>query len=210
MINSHMKDPINLRELFADRYRIVLDESAFCEEGGKLNPWYFQIPCKYGHFYLHSEQQIGFYCKGSRIRSKLHGEHPELETLQWSNDGEAMFLFTPEQFDVVAKYAKPMRKRGPRRLSDDHRDKLAKASRVHRFTSDSMVNNGSLEGRHATISTSVSDNWTRNMTRSVFKALAANNVSLERGLWNALNWITKPPCCVKDMIQRNHRQQGLR
>lgn len=156
-----MIEPIDLRERYGNSYIIELDQSASFEEGGSRNLWYLQIPCMYGYFYPHSKQRIAFYCKGSMMRSKLHRAHPEIEVRQWSEDGEAVFLFTPDQFDLVAKYAKPRRKRGPRKLKAEHRDKLAKASRDHRFASDSTVDNGSLEDHHATISTHVSHSGTK-------------------------------------------------
>ena len=141
--------PINLRECYGDCHRIVLDESAYCEEGGRKNPWYFQIPCKYGHFYPHSDWRIGFYCESAIIRHKLRRDHPEIEVRQWADDGEAVFLFKPEQFELVAEYAQPKRKRGLRKLSAEHKAKLVEAGRDHRFASDSTVNNGSSEAQKA-------------------------------------------------------------
>ena len=127
-----MKNSYDLSENFGARYRITLDEAAFCEPGGKENPWYFQIPCKYGHIYPCSDKLLAFFCESGGIRRRLRDDHPELEVRQWSEVSEAVFLFKPEQLDLVAQYAKPRRKR---RLSPAHRKKLSKSGRGRRFLS---------------------------------------------------------------------------
>lgn len=124
--------PVNLRELFGSCYRTTLDEAAQYEPGGKNDPWYFQISCKYGHFYPYSGELMGFCCESRRIRDRFHKEHPEIEVRQWADDGEAVFLFTPEQFELVASYAKPRKRR---RLSESHKRVLAESSRRYRFVS---------------------------------------------------------------------------
>ena len=106
-----VRKPVDLRKLFGDRYKIAVDESASCEPGGRKNPWYFQIPCKYGHVYPHSHQLLAYYCDSGLVRGRLHREHPEIEVRQWSDIGEAVCLFQPEQFNVIAVYARPRRKR---------------------------------------------------------------------------------------------------
>ena len=130
-----MNQPLNFRQLYGHRHRIVLDESALCEPGGKDDPWYFQIPCRFGHIYPYSDKLLAFYFDGYGVRAKLHRKHRDIETRQWG-DTEVVFLFTPEQFPVVAQYAKPKRRR---RLSDEHRRKLAVAGRNHRFKSKTTV-----------------------------------------------------------------------
>jgi len=112
--------PLNLKELYADRYRIELDESALCPGESKRNPWYFQIPCKHGHIYPCSDKLLGFYCTGTKIRAKLRRNHPELETPLWGQS-EAVFLFPLEMFGIIAQYTKPRRKR---QLSEKHKKQL--------------------------------------------------------------------------------------
>jgi hypothetical protein len=102
--------PLDLKKLYAGRYRIELDESAFCPGESKRNAWYFQIPCKHGHIYPCSDKLLGFYCTGPKIRVRLHADHPELKTPQWG-DEEAVFLFLPAMLEIIAQYAKPRRKR---------------------------------------------------------------------------------------------------
>jgi len=125
-MNTNKPDvkPINLQNLYGKRFKIVLDESASCPGESKDNPWYYQIPCKFGHIYSYSDKKLGFYCESGNIRNRLHREHPKIEVVNWSDDGEAIFLFTYDQFENVARYARPKRKK---RLSQEHRRKLTNA-----------------------------------------------------------------------------------
>ena len=120
-MNEDEPKPLNLKEMYADRYRIELDESALCPSESENNPWYFQIPCKYGHVYPVSDKLLAFYCSGPRIVARLHADHPELETPQWG-DKEAVFLFPPEMIETIAQYAKPRRKR---QLSEKRQKQLS-------------------------------------------------------------------------------------
>jgi len=115
---------LNLKLLYGAEYRTVMDESAFCPGENKRNPWYHRLPCKFGHIYPYSIKMLAFYCQSGKIRNRLHREHPEIKAINWSDYGEAIFLFTPDQFKIVAEFAKPIRKR---RLSPDHRQKLTLA-----------------------------------------------------------------------------------
>ena len=114
--------PIDLRQLFGERYRITLDEAARHERGGRNNPWYYQIPCKRGMIYPYSDELLAFYCQGIRLRHKVRREHPDLEYLHWSDEGEAVFLFPLDRFDQIAVYARPRRRR---RLSAEQRKRAA-------------------------------------------------------------------------------------
>ena len=143
----------NLKDLFGDRYRVALDESARHESGAKADPWHYVIPCRYGSISPFSGELLAFHCRARGIRTHLHRDHPEIEVRNWSDDGEAMFLFTVDQFDLVAEYAKPRRKR---RISEKERARLAKIGRDHRFKSNSTainatktVQDGAISGKSA-------------------------------------------------------------
>ena len=122
--------PINLKEKYGERFKIGIDESAFCEKESPKNPWYFKILCKYGDIYPVSNKRLGFHCTGERIRGRLHKDHPEIGIQNWSDDGEAIFIFDQEQFDIVAEYAKPRRRRC---LKNKDRRRLANAGQRSRF-----------------------------------------------------------------------------
>lgn len=117
-------EPINLRELFGNRYKIGLDPAAKDEAGGKNDPWHYLIPCRFGHIYPYSGKLLAYYCMGPGIRAKINRNHPEIEILNWSDDGEATFLFPIEKFNLISGYAKPKRKR---KLSPNHRESLTRA-----------------------------------------------------------------------------------
>jgi hypothetical protein len=121
---NHRVIPLDLKEIYGHGYKIQCDESAPHFGGGRNNPWYYQIPCKYGHIYAYSDRLLAYYCDSGRIQEKLHREHPEIEVCQWG-DYEAVFLFPPDQIHTIAKYARPRTKR---RLSPEHRQKLANFS----------------------------------------------------------------------------------
>jgi hypothetical protein len=137
--NPDEPDPLNLRKLYGDKYKITLDESAFCPGESKKNPWYFQVACKYGVVYPYSNKELAFYCESQKIRDRLHREHPEIKVVNWSDDGEAIFIFDPKKFDLIANYAWPRKRR---RLSEEHKKKLINSSLCFRFKSK---NHGSEE-----------------------------------------------------------------
>lgn len=128
--------PINLKELFGDRFKIIIDEAAEGEPGGKTDPWYLVIPCRNGSISPYSDELLAFHCTARGIRTRLHKDHLEIEVRNWSDDGEAIFLFNPDQFDLVANYAKPRRRR---QISEKERSRLAKMGRDHRFISNSTA-----------------------------------------------------------------------
>jgi len=110
-MESRDKQPFNLNEKNGSVYEIALDEAVMDNLESETDSWYFQIPCKYGHIYPHSSEKLAYYCEGGKIRAKLKKEHPEIEIVQWAEDIEAVFLFTPDQFDIIAVYAQPRKKR---------------------------------------------------------------------------------------------------
>lgn len=119
--------PINLKELFGNKYRIEHDPAAAYEQGGKRDPWLFIIPCKYGHIYPHSDKLLAVWIDGSNIRKRFMDAFPDLECVNWSDTGEAIFLFPPGIFEGIAKILKPKKRPGVRKLSPEHREKLTTA-----------------------------------------------------------------------------------
>lgn len=121
--------PLNLKELFGKRFKIKLDEAAKSTVNGLKDPWLYTIPCKFGHIYPISNKCLGFWCTGVIINRRIQKDHPEIELVQ-DGDGEGVFRFTFDQFDTIAGYAKPKKKR---RLSKEHKNKLLKASKAYQF-----------------------------------------------------------------------------
>lgn len=126
---------IDIKELFGNRYRIVFDEAVV---SWTSDPWYYQIPCLFGHIYPHSSDLLGFFCTGPVVMRRLHRQHPDLE---WTEcDGEGIFYFNLDQFDMVAGYAKPRKRR---KLSSEHKRKLAESNMRFRFTRKPGLSRGS-------------------------------------------------------------------
>ena len=124
-----IKKPINLKKLYGSEYKITLDEAAY---GKKTDPYYYQIDCKYGHFYPHSSKLIGYFCDSGNIMAKLHRDHPTIKLLEC--DGEGIFYFTKNQFETVSEYARPKRKRGRKKLPESEKQKLLTSGKVYRFS----------------------------------------------------------------------------
>jgi len=125
--------PLNLKDLYGNRYKVTLDESSTCPGESKRDPWYFRIPCKYGHIYPISDKYLGFWCDSGVIKARMVREAPEIELVQ-DGDGEGVFRFTVEQFEIVAEYTHPFKKRGRRNLSNMEKSQLVEAGRDHQFS----------------------------------------------------------------------------
>ena len=102
--------PLDLMQLYGDRYKIQLEEGIYWRKGWEIDPWTLQLLCQYGHIYPYSDEQLGYYCDAGKVMHRLMRDRPDIEVPQ-EGDVEAIFLFGPDQFGVVAKYAKPRRKR---------------------------------------------------------------------------------------------------
>ena len=115
-----MKKPIDLKEVYGDKFKITIDESASHDGESKKDPWNFQIPCKFGHIYPISNKLLGFFCESSKIATKIKRNLSKI-TIAQEGDFEAVFAFTPIQFDSIAQYAQPRKRR---RYSDEYRKEL--------------------------------------------------------------------------------------
>ena len=151
--------PINLKDLFGVRYRVRVDESAVQEPGAKTDPWNYLIPCRHGTISPYSDKLLAFHCTAQGIRGRLHKDYPEITVQNWSDDGEAIFLFRLNQFDLVAEYAKPRRKK---QVSVNERSRLAEIGRGNHFKPNSTAINATKTGQDGAIS--------ENSTQSTAKA----------------------------------------
>lgn len=116
-------NPIDLKTLAAGRFKLASDEAALTEPGGKKDPWYQVIPCRHGQIYPYSDSLLAIHSKGSGIRRRLQAIDG-LTIRNWSDDGEAIFLFPPALMDRVAEIVKPRRRK---RLSEGHKARLIEA-----------------------------------------------------------------------------------
>jgi hypothetical protein len=105
---------INLLEMFGHKYQV--DRS-----GKKSDPWLQIIPAKYGEFYPHSLDLIGFASNSRKIGLRV-AKIPGVVILQEAEDGLNVGV-DAALFPAVAKIVKPRRRR---KVTDKERDRLAK------------------------------------------------------------------------------------
>ena len=142
---------INLASLTAHRYKIALEESWHHEDPevrSRDRIWYEQIPCLGGAF-------ISVYSL-KPLTLKLWTPRPKNARIIWEAikgalgvradfnfDGEAEIYFPLDSLSKVAELAGTRRRR---RLSEEHRAKLAQAGKAHQFKSKISGSKGEEKG----------------------------------------------------------------
>jgi hypothetical protein len=98
---------IDLKSLFGGRYRITLDPA----EHGHRNPdpMYYVILCKYGEIYPYSDTELAVMVTSIRLGNAMRSI-PQLKAHQVADDA-IIFRFSPVDFDLVAKWVKPFKRR---------------------------------------------------------------------------------------------------
>ena len=110
---------INLTERFGGDYRITFEEG-YAHRGkhrDNLDPWYMQIPARFGTIYPYGRNTLGVMIDNHRyVAKKLAG----LACCQLVQDGnlEKTFLFDVDHFPAVAAILLPHRKP---QLTEDQR-----------------------------------------------------------------------------------------
>jgi hypothetical protein len=122
---------VNLKEQFGSRYRIAYDPAAVLERGGKSNPWYYVIPCKFGEIHPFGGEMLAFHCRGSKMRGIIKREFPDFEIESWTDDEEAIFIFPADRLPELAKIIKPRRRR---QVSGSERQRLSEMGSKSRFS----------------------------------------------------------------------------
>ena len=126
-------NPVNLKDIAEDTYRIQHDSAAFCEPGGRKNPWLYIIPCRKGHIHPHSATHLALWWESS---ARLDHKCSAL-TLYLDGDDEKVYLFAPGDFDEIAKVAHPKRRRRGRTLTEQERQKALERLRPHWYAQKS-------------------------------------------------------------------------
>lgn len=120
---------IDLEDACRGRYRIEFDESALIPgQTREERLWLEQIPCKYGHIYIHGRDKLGAYCDRPRIFERLMAI-PGTARLQVV-DRELSVSFHPAQLEEVAELLQARRRR---QLTDEERERLAAIGAAFRF-----------------------------------------------------------------------------
>ena len=100
--------PYDLRQ-HGDVYRVVKDECWQHERFESDRAWCWQIPCHYGHIYIHGTNRLGAYAKGTQISAQLK-RLPGVTPHQVGS-GEASVTFAPEMLLAVAELLGARRRR---------------------------------------------------------------------------------------------------
>ena len=108
---SDWKRPVNLERLAEGKYKLGTDEASETKYIGYADRWDLVIKCFNGEIYPFSDRLLAFHCIKKIIRNRLHKEYGEVAVRNWSDNGEAIFLFELNQFELIAKYAKPKKRR---------------------------------------------------------------------------------------------------
>jgi hypothetical protein len=103
------REPLDLKAIAADRFRIAYDESAKVDRSQESKNWCIQIPCKHGHVGVHSDRELSAFCRSTRLFGRLTSI-PTARVIQ-EGDKEIRIAFHPEHLDDVAELLKGRRKR---------------------------------------------------------------------------------------------------
>jgi hypothetical protein len=110
---------IDLKALAEGKFRITLDESAEVDPSREERPWYYRIPCKFGHIGLWTKTELSACAVGRVMPGKLMAI-PGVRVVQ-RGDHEVQVAFPPDLLDEVATLLHARRKR---RISDETRERL--------------------------------------------------------------------------------------
>ena len=145
-----MPEPVcvNLREMFGEVYQIRHDpvcappKNPEEGKGSKSDPWLYEIPCRWGTIYPHSDKLLAFECTARQsIPIKL-------DALGLARRGWDTWLFSVEQFCEVAAIVHP-RKRRRCHLSPEELQKRAEKMRPYRFAANTEHREGVQTGVEA-------------------------------------------------------------
>ena len=131
---------VDLKALAKEKYlKIVLDESAKIDKVRANRVWYYQVPCRYGHIYVHGADSLGAFTDRSKVRTRL----AKLGRVHQNGDVEMTVVFDPCKLDEVASLLQAKKRRT---LSESERERLRSVSglpTVRRSTTSVDVSLGS-------------------------------------------------------------------
>jgi hypothetical protein len=122
-----MIDCIDLQKQFGDTYRITWDPAHRPRESP--DPWYAQIPCRFGLIYPHGQAMLAVEIDGHKNVVAQVKKVPGI-VLHQDGDTEKTFLFPVDQFGAVAALVHPYRKR---RLSEEQKARAVETLRAYQF-----------------------------------------------------------------------------
>jgi len=139
-----MTDCIDLKKRFGKRWKVTYEEShsaEFGENGRTSDPWLMIVPCRHGHLFPWGGDLLA---ASTDRRGGVARKLRALDCTQIRQDGDDGLTasFHVDDVKVVAKLMKP---RTRRRLSPEHKAKLAAASARYRFPAGSKAPNQGLK-----------------------------------------------------------------
>ncbi len=108
---------IDLKKRFGQKYRIFMDEAWYVGTAEsypdkiKHRPWYYEIRGKYGTIYLYGTNKLAVRITANRIKSRIKTDYRNILSLYLEAEDESIFLFNPEDFELVARLTKARRKK---------------------------------------------------------------------------------------------------
>jgi hypothetical protein len=129
---------LNLKTHFGKQFRVKREEGS---EAG--DPYGLLIECRHGHIYLHGLNRLGASTNSRGPIAKQLAALLGVTVVQDGSDG-INATFEPEQFEAVAAIIRPKRRR---RLSAEHRAKLAASNLAHRYASGASGESGRSDRR---------------------------------------------------------------
>jgi len=129
-----MTEPIDLRSLAEDRFRLELDESALPDGFRAERPWLYRVAARYGFIAPHGGDLLAVYCDRPRLFDRLL-EIPGARIRQ-HGDKEMTVLVGWEHLDRAAGILKARRRR---RLSAEARSAATARLASNRFDSHSRA-----------------------------------------------------------------------
>ncbi len=107
-------------------------EEAWDADDSQSNPnkvkdkqWYYEIRGKYGTVYLYGTNKLAVRITANRIKSRIKAEYKDILSLYLEAEDESIFLFNPENFEIVAGVIKARKKK---QISEQERLRLRKIS----------------------------------------------------------------------------------
>ena len=95
----------NLKELFGDRFRVVVEESYYADTGNEkrvaVDPWLLLIPGKHGHCFPWSETRLAVSVDGHTGIAKRIARLPCVQVEQDGDFGELTASFQCADFDTI-------------------------------------------------------------------------------------------------------------
>ena len=108
---------IDLEKNFGNRYKVYMEEAWYVEtaesnpDKTKDKPWYYEISGKYGTIYLQRADKLAVRITANRIKGRIKTEYKNILSLHIEVADESIFLFNPDNFEIVAGLIKAGRKK---------------------------------------------------------------------------------------------------